>query len=217
MKIRVLILSLAIFTGSNLFAQEFSAKFFLAPSASFSHDGVNIKYDDKTEKLKPDISLNVTVPVGKYLTNKLAIGGYVRYSYMSNASNYFDNDGELNTQVDKTNSYFIGFFLRNNFPLGERVNFLIDSDAGVGFGNIKDEGSNDNITELRSNYYLLSSSPGFNFKVSESVYLEAFIGSLYFSQIVMREKDAENEDPRTINNSFGLNYNSITFGVMFLL
>jgi len=215
MKIRIILMVIGMIVSTSLFSQGFKGKVLLAPSLSFNSQSSKVKAGDSSTKGASNNHFSINLPIGGFLSDKFAMGGIIGYSDYTDKSVHYIN-GEPTDYKNQYGLLNLGFFMRFNAPVSEHINFIMDFSPVLGFGNGKSSGTSgtdkSKISMLMAGIY-----PGFNFRLSKSVYLEATIGSLSYSSTVTQDKDAKKEDPKYIDTSFGLNYNTVGLGVMILL
>lgn len=90
-------------------------------------------------------------------------------------------------------------------------------ETGIGFGNYKTTNSDPNYSDKsKLSSFQAGVAPGLTFKINDGVYIEATIGNLSYVHMVTKDEDANDESPKEHTTDFGLNFNTFSFGMMFL-
>lgn len=119
--------------------------------------------------------------------------------------------GGSKDDFNKTTSLSAGIFNRYYFNLAEGFKFYTHTRADVKWSNYYPEyGSDGNTTAFR-----LRVTPGVSYAITPKMSLDFSVG--YIGYTSSKTKDAETEETLEKNSSFGLNVNSISFGLSFKL
>lgn len=214
---RISLISLLLLaTTSFLFAQEFKGKVLLAPGISYTKSSYFEEYDGEKYDESSYTRFTIDVPVGYFVSDQWAVGITPAYYRGLNKYSYMQGGDKVESQYT-TKLYMIGLFARHYTQLTDRLNVFGEFTASLGSG-----------TEKRLNYgqpeenYKLSSYgfalvPGLNFKLTDSMFLELGIGSLNYSSSRTENKDNPDDSPVDHHNSFGFSFNTVSFGLMFLI
>lgn len=217
MKKLSIISSILIFCLCIASAQEFKGKGIIAPSVSFSSTKERVKTGDNNDDGNLNVSLLLSVPIGGFVSERVALGispGYY-YSRYKQTINYIPYPSLYERE---TNLFTVNGFCRYYGPIAEKLKFLLLFEAGIGFGSYQTT-SNDGSTNMdksKLSSFQAGVAPGFSFRVHDGVYLEATIGDLSYFHSVTKDEDASDESPRDHVTTFGLNFNTFSFGLMLL-
>lgn len=213
---------LLVFTVFTLSAQDFKGKVLFAPSFNYSTVSNYSKTGDEKSDGSSYRNFGLALPVGYFVSNRVAIGLAPVYSNYKNEyqMNNAQDDSEWGT---KRNSFGISFLTRHYTKLAEKLNFFGEAAVGFGWGNKIERwpsGSSIEPTveedEYKETSFVVALRPGLNYSLTKCMSVEATIGSLSFSHT--SSKDVENSDDGPTDHStlFGVSFNTFSFGVLFL-
>lgn len=198
-----------------VYSQNFKDRVLFAPGLSLSLRSNFTETDGNKSDERNDQTFSIDLPVGYFITPRTAIGLSPGFYTNNNKYEYENQEGEQEI-VRKTNLFNAGIFVRNYLPLSEKFNFLIASELSFGTGNVKEERNGTEEDHAKMTLLTVSAAPGLNYAITEQFFIELGIGSLGYYYSWTKDKDADYTDPVDHSSSFGFNYNSFTFGVLFL-
>lgn len=213
---RTTIVLLFVFVASIAYSQDYQGRILIAPGFNYSTQSDFEKNNDEKNPVNSRNTFNVYIPVGYFLTDRVALG--ISPGYYSQKSEYtYIINGEDHTNEYKTNRFNIGVFGRHYTKLVDRLNFFAELSLSYGTG--KQTSNLDDSDEVVNNLtsFGFIAKPGLSFSLTDKMFIELGIGNINYSHSKSKEKDAPDDSPVEHNDFFGISYNSISFGLMFLL
>ncbi len=160
--------------------------------SSTENNATSIKSDD----------FSILPTVGHFVSPTIAVGAGLGYQSSVVKSDILD--------AKNTNSAFVIMpFARKYWSLGDKLFIFGQIDVPMAFGKVKDEVAGVS-TSTNYNSFGVNVRPGLDYFLSDSWSMEATIGQ--FGYNTAKPEGGKSTD----NYNFGLNLNSITFGVKYL-
>ena len=212
MKPLIALLLVAFIASGTVYSQEFNGKFLLSPTLSFNKGKTESKYQDDTKDTRKSTGVRIDVPVGWFITDNLAVGLSPGFSQANSKRIYDSTDEETKT---KMSSFNLGLWARYYTSLSDRIFLHFTGQGEYGAGKTTQENP-DMTRELKHSYYFIGLAPGLSYKASESIYIDATIGTLGYRSSTEKDEDADSELPEEKTNSFGFSFNSFSFGLTFM-
>ncbi|WP_257670630.1 porin family protein [Parapedobacter tibetensis] len=196
MKKLFLTLSAAIAVTFAANAQTEKGKIILGGNVSYDYSKVK---DADTE----GHSLGILPTVGYFISDNLAIGTGVGYSYEENTANATVFEG------DKLNVFSVAPFARLYKGDGD-FKFFGQLSVPMAWGSAKDGDTKLGNTER----YGAELAPGFAYFPTSKIGIEFSVRGLYYQSTTLKPEEGDN---KVTTNSFGLNANSLAprIGVQF--
>jgi len=156
--------------------------------------------------------INISPQVGFGLPKNWIAGAGIGYGYGSQK-----NGSSVNYVRTTNNIYSIALFVRKFHPFNEKAGIYGQLDAGAGFGKAKEKQVQGNFSMITTKADIFNVTgllkPGFYFKATKRIILEAnFGGILYSSSRYKPQNDIKttiSEFSVTLTNSFGLGFEFI--------
>jgi hypothetical protein len=192
-KIISILIALTVISGSSM-AQTEKGKVLLGGYLDFSSMKVN-----NESKSRTNFGINPTA--GFFISDNLVIGTGVGYAY----SSYPQNNGTNGTVViyqQHENSVKISPFGRYYVGITPQIKFFGHLEASVNWVKFKADGPPGKVIEdsnIKSNFYSTSLSPGFAIFPSKKIGIELSFSGLYFSKQNWKSQDAKSD-----TRSFGI-------------
>lgn len=154
------------------------------------------------------------IPKAGYAVKKNLIAGLgLGYGYSKN-KNMYENPttNEMDNTDGTSNSFTVSPFIRQYFPVGEKLAFYVQGEANYSKTNYKYIDSNSGKQLSDGQQYFVGVRPGITYFISQKLALETSIGSLGYSKAKSTSDDNTNKvDSFNFNLStadllFGLSY-----------
>jgi hypothetical protein len=174
------------------------------------------KTGDDNQDNSSDVSLSINVPIGGFVSERVALGIAPGYLFSRSKIIGVNYPGYNYLDEFESNLITIDAFCRYYGPVADRLKFLLIFEMGFGFGNSQYKNEYGYYSKSKLSTFNMGVAPGFSFKVKRGIYLEAMIGDFSYYNRVEKDEDATDESPREHFNNFSINFNSFTFGMMFL-
>jgi hypothetical protein len=217
MKKSFFISAMMIFSIYFATAQEFIGKVIFAPSLGFSYMTDKEKAGDNPNDERTALSVSTLFPIGGFVSERFAIGASPGY-YFSQSKQVLNFDSQPTTYENKTSLFVINAFCRYYGPIADRFKLLLNSEAGIGFGNQQYTNfqNNSELKKDKTFTYQLGIEPGISFQINEGLFVETTFGRLGYYHSRSKDENATDTSPEDHSSSFSLNFNTFSFGVMFL-
>jgi opacity protein-like surface antigen len=150
-----------------------------------------------------------------FLSESLSAGVGIGYTFAKVKTN------NNNDQIVKSGMFSLAPYLKKYFTVGDRAAFFGKAQLSFGFGKQTIEQKVGGVTvsdETKLRDFSLGIIPGFKFKVSEKIALEAGIGFVGFQQNVGK-KDNGSGEVKDITNTFKFDFvpNHLELGIRYTL
>jgi hypothetical protein len=159
--------------------------------------------------ISKNTSFSFTPQLGIGIKNKWIVGAGLGYNYFKQRS-----ESGSSFQENVGNSVGVNLFARKFHPFNDRFGIFGQGDIGVAFGKVKTEANPGNDFESKFNTFSIIARPGFYFKPSKRIIIEATFGNLGFSHSVSKPESGS----KTITDQFSLTLiNSLSLGFQVIL
>jgi hypothetical protein len=146
---------------------------------------------------------------GTFITPTVAIGGAI--GYQSSVIETTLGFGSSTVNVKSTDGAFVIMpFVRKYWGLGEKLYFFGQLDVPMAFGKVKTEITGSPSSSTNYSAYGVNVRPGLDYFVNNNWSFEATIGQFGYNTV------KPDGGKSTDTFGFGLNLNSLTFGVKYL-
>jgi hypothetical protein len=198
---------LLIVFSLHAYAQQ--GKILIEGTAGFSKsnsslDGTNNETIYKTASFSPRI--------GVFTSDRLLVGGGLSYQFSRQESQYISGGQYTNTM----NQYGINIFVREFFPLGEKV--FVTASGILSLEKGKQEAKGETSTSESDIFqYGVSVVPGLTYFLNDRWALTATLGSLYYKFTETEYCGAFDGKENTTDYGLSLNFNTFTVGVQYFI
>jgi len=171
------------------------------------------------------LDLNISPRLGIFISDKIALGVELGYSYLKNEFNYPNTNGYYVTNSSsKSSSFTVQPFFRNYIPVSEKISFFTHSTAGISFGvrNIEYLFLDPNDGRVLTQKYkydafsgAISLSPGIAFFISPKWSAEATFASLGYR--FSNNKPQSGDTAKSYDFIFNYGFSAFNFGVAYYI
>ncbi len=210
MKKAVFFIAATLFFASNhLFAQTEKGRTLVAISSALGNNGGDTGLSFSSSKIKSDdfesdgtnsFSFNLSPRLGYFITNDLAVGLELTYSFLRFENPGFQGFGSSETKI---NQYSGGPFIRYYFK-GEKIRPIIEGGLSFGRSTNTDEGANPvdgGDLEFSSNLFSFGGGAGLAVSLGNHVSFDALL--VYLNSQV-KPTDNNDSNLRSIVSAFSL-------------
>lgn len=219
-KIKVILAAVLVMASTATFAQK--GNFFFGGDLNVSLNGgeKSSKVGNVTTKVDaPDVTnFGIDLSANYFITDNLALGLGVGYSYYDNKISYTNPSYELNNP--KTGIFSVVPQLHYVTRLTDRIYWTPGLYLNFGFGSSDVESHSTNVTvTTTSNYFGFKGEIrplSFDFHATKNIAINFTAGSLYYNMTKWSDKDVS--DNYVSDHTFGLSLNNgFTFGFRYYL
>jgi len=171
----------------------------------------------KNNETKSITNFGINPTAGFFVSDNLVIGTGVGFTHSSYPQNDVIND--INTVYQqKTNSIRISPFGRYYVGITPQIKFFGHLEASVNWSKFKADGLPGKVIEdsnIKSNFYSVSLSPGFAIFPSKKIGIELSLSGFYFSKQNWKSQDVKISGDKTFG--FGSDFFNPRLGIQFYL
>lgn len=171
------------------------AQYFVGGQFGFSTNGGSQKSGGVSVDKPKYTSFNLSPSVGKFISDKLAVGVSLNFSVESVKTTYSGD-----TQTDKTTGFGIAPFARYYFLQMNKFGIFAEGQIGLSYSNSKQPSVGPD-EELKTTTFGFNILPVAYYNLSDKLSLEASVSLFNFGFNTSTQKDQD--DNKNITNSFG--------------
>jgi hypothetical protein len=185
---------------------------FLGGNFNFSTESSEDSFDGTTNEGPTTTRFTIMPRGGFFLSDEFALGAGIGFS-----SRKTTTPGDPETET-KSGTFYLNPFARYYAVQSGNFSFFAEGGLSLGFGSSEQSAGGTTQDGPSTTEVLVYVRPAISYSISNSVTIEASIGSLYFASD-KSEQDQGGSTATSKSNEFGLNVSpsTIIFGVIFFL